>query len=581
MRMKSLLVAALLMSMAGLLPLFPSPASASSTSPTISGFSPANGPVGATVTISGTNLADATSVTFGQTPATVVLDKSTKVEVQVPSGATTNAITVETPGGSATSSSEFVVTTSLDGVVSLASNRRTHCALLSSGAVDCWGFGDDGELGDGVFGNSSIGAPVVGIGGTGTLGGVVKLTSNTYTFCALLTSGRVDCWGRDDLGDGSFGQSAVPVAVLGVGGSGTLGNVVSLVSDRDGTAFCALLASGRVDCWGGGPELGDGSFEGGAVPVEVVGVGGSGILRNVASLAGSNSYSSFCALLISGGVDCWGYGNEGQLGDGVYYTVDQGDASSVPVAVVGVGGSGTLVGAVSLTANQVGYCALLSSGGVDCWGQGTNGQLGDGLFYRTGPYGSDVPVAVLGVGGTGTLGSVVRLTSNRSGTYCALLTSNGVDCWGDGYAGQLGDGLFYRAAPNGSAVPVAVLGVGGRGTLGGVVSLTGSDGGPSFCGLVTSGGVDCWGFGKEGELGDGIHYKTGNLGSAVPEAVVGVGGSGTLGGLESLDGDAQGFCSLLTLGAVDCWGAGYRGQIGDGIFKGTAVPVAVVTASIG
>jgi alpha-tubulin suppressor-like RCC1 family protein len=383
MRYKWLLVGTVVTSTAGFFPLFPCSASGSSPAPTISSFSPTPGPVGTAVTISGTTLANATNLSFGETAATAIADASTKIKVLVPSGATTSSSEGTTPGGSATSGSEFVSTNPLDGVVSLASNLRSHCALLSSGGVNCWGYGYNGELGDGVFGNSSTGAPVVGIGGTGTLGGVVSLASNAYNYCALLGSGKVDCWGADDLGDSKFEQSAVPVAVVGVGGTGTLRGVVHLVSDGDGTAFCALLASGRVDCWGGGPELGDGSFKSSAVPVKVVGVGGSGILVGVASLAGSDDYSSFCALLTSGGVDCWGYGNEGQLGNGVFYTIDQGDGSTFPVAVLGVDGSGTLSGVESLTGNQVGYCALLTSGGVDCWGQGTNGQLGDGLFYRT------------------------------------------------------------------------------------------------------------------------------------------------------------------------------------------------------
>ena len=118
---KSFVAAAVLTGTVGLFPLFSSPASASvsspspasSPSPTISRVSPTQGPVGTTVTISGTNLADATSVMFGQIAATVVLDQSTKVEVQVPTGATTSAIRVDAPAGSATSRSNFVVTTPL------------------------------------------------------------------------------------------------------------------------------------------------------------------------------------------------------------------------------------------------------------------------------------------------------------------------------------------------------------------------------------------------------------------------------------------------------------------------------------
>ncbi len=59
---------------------------------------------------------------------------------------------------------------------------------------------------------------------------------------------------------------------------------------------------------------------------------------------------------------------------------------------------------------------------------GYSGQLGDGIFYTTGNQGSDVPVAVLGVGGSGTLGGVASLANNTNGS-CGLLTSGGVDCW--------------------------------------------------------------------------------------------------------------------------------------------------------
>ena len=82
-------------------------------------------------------------------------------------------------------------------------------------------------------------------------------------------------------------------------------------------------------------------------------------------------------------------------------------------------------------------------------------------------------MAVLGVGGSGILGGVESLTGDRySGSYCALLTSNGVDCWGYGGSGELGDGVF---STDGSAVPVAVLGVDGSGTLGSAVSLASDD----------------------------------------------------------------------------------------------------------
>ena len=83
---------------------------------------------------------------------------------------------------------------------------------------------------------------------------------------------------------------------------------------------------------------------------------------------------------------------------------------------------------------------------MDCWGFGIGGQLGDGIFYTLSTIGSASPVQVVGVGGTGTLSAVAALAGEGGGigedsTYCALLTSGGVDCWGEGGAGELGNGM--------------------------------------------------------------------------------------------------------------------------------------------
>ncbi len=74
----------------------------------------------------------------------------------------------------------------------------------------------------------------------------------------------------------------------------------------------------------------------------------------------------------------------------------------------------------------------------------------------TGHDGSATPVAVEGVGGTGTLAEVTGLVDNIDGGYCALLTSGEVDCWALGESGELGNGTFYASSPYGSATPVEV-----------------------------------------------------------------------------------------------------------------------------
>ena len=78
--------------------------------PTITSFTPNSGLVGATVTITGTNLTGAT-VSFNGTAATTTAVSATSITCTVPTGATTGNIAVTTTGGTATSTSAFTVTT--------------------------------------------------------------------------------------------------------------------------------------------------------------------------------------------------------------------------------------------------------------------------------------------------------------------------------------------------------------------------------------------------------------------------------------------------------------------------------------
>ena len=73
---------------------------------------PTSGYVGVPVIILGTNLTDATSVTFNGTPAAFTVVSSSEITTAVPSGATTGPVKVQTPGGLLTSNVNFQVTPS-------------------------------------------------------------------------------------------------------------------------------------------------------------------------------------------------------------------------------------------------------------------------------------------------------------------------------------------------------------------------------------------------------------------------------------------------------------------------------------
>jgi N,N-dimethylformamidase beta subunit-like, C-terminal/IPT/TIG domain len=84
--------------------------------PTISGFSPASGPIGAAVTISGVDFTGTTRVTFNGTAATFTVPSDTTIQTVVPAGATTGPLAVTTPAGATTTSTSFSVAPTVNGL---------------------------------------------------------------------------------------------------------------------------------------------------------------------------------------------------------------------------------------------------------------------------------------------------------------------------------------------------------------------------------------------------------------------------------------------------------------------------------
>jgi alpha-tubulin suppressor-like RCC1 family protein len=304
----------------------------------------------------------------------------------------------------------------LSGVTALAGGYNHNCTLLSAGSVKCWGYNYFGQLGNGGS-NGQIHFEPVEVKG---LSGVTAIAGGDQHSCALLSTGKVKCWGFNyygQLGDGSHGQlPSEPVAVKGLSG------VTAIAAGAMHT--CALMNTGNVKCWGRNEDgqLGDGSIGNRYELVDVKGLSG------VMALAAGGEYT--CALLSTGSVKCWGHNGYGQLGDG-----SRADRQ-VPVEVKG------LSGVIALVGGYVHTCAAMSAGSVKCWGENELGQLGDGSRHN-----SNVPVDVKELSG------VTTLTGGRHHT-CALTSGGSVKCWGSNEYGQLGNGTM-----NDSNTPVDVSGI--------------------------------------------------------------------------------------------------------------------------
>jgi cysteine-rich repeat protein len=143
-----------------------------------------------------------------------------------------------------------------------------------------------------------------------------------------------------------------------------------------------------------------------------------------------------CVLLTGGDVRCWGQGIQGQLGYPGSFLI-QGNSvgdDEIPSIMGNVDVGGVVT---QLDAGGIHACALLNTGAVRCWGDGSVGALGYGNTNSIGD--NETPASA---GDLRLFSSVERLESG-GGFTCALgkLSDAGtVRCWGFGIFGRLGYG---------------------------------------------------------------------------------------------------------------------------------------------
>lgn len=396
-----------------------------------------------------------------------------------------------------------ILTNLTEGVDSIAMGSHHTCVLTEAGGVKCW--------------TADSSTPVVV---SGLTAGVIRITAGENHTCAMTVEGGVKCWGHNDsgqLGDGTTTSSIAPVDV-----SGLSTGAMSISAGRSHT--CAVAAGGGVWCWGANyhGQLGDGTQTNRQIPVTV-----NGLAAGMNAVAAGDQHT--CGLTSGGSVKCWGANGYGQLGDGTT------TSSNAPVNVTDMA-----TGVTAIIAGAYHTCAVMANGGVKCWGNNDNGQLGNGSTSD-----HSIPGDVNGL-------TASAITTGDDHT-CALTPGGGVKCWGRNDFGQVGDGTV-----NNRPVPVDVSGL----TTGAHGMCAGSS---HTCALMDGGGAKCWGHNNFGQLGNG----------ATDDASMPVSVSGLVEGVTAIAAGQSHTCVLTLAGGVKCWGNNFFGQLGDGSTIGHLNPVVV------
>jgi alpha-tubulin suppressor-like RCC1 family protein len=268
-----------------------------------------------------------------------------------------------------------------EAVTALAAGAAHTCAILQSGTAKCWGKNINGELGIGNRTNQRYPVDV-----QMTSGEFNTISAGNEHTCALTTAQTVKCWGKiEGVNEAFTGIKTAPIEILDVDEP-----VYQLAVGRDHT--CVLVRDGRVRCWG------DNSWG-------QLGNGGQSVINviQVANLIGAQAlfsgHGQSCVILLIGKMQCWGMNVQGQLGNG------NKNGYNIPVDVLGLTEQYVQIGisrnvvSVPVPNNENEWtsgsaCALSVGGGIKCWGNNTNGQLGTGNFAH-----SLVPVQVIGFEG--------------------------------------------------------------------------------------------------------------------------------------------------------------------------------------
>ena len=326
--------------------------------------------------------------------------------------------------------------------------------------------------------------------------------------------------------------------------SGTCQQCVTDISVGGGFT-CALRYDGTVWCSGynNEGELGNGSMGLAMSARSEARDSSNAVISDATALASGDGQT--CALRAGGAVWCWGENSDGQLGNN-----DAGTNYPTAQPVQYASNGAPLTAMKSLAVGGDVSCAVDGSSTAWCWGDNGDDQLGDGTTNSR-----DQAAQVLVAAAGAPFGNIAELAVGTSGAACARTTNNQIWCWGYNDYGQVGNGT-ESDAPS----PVHVFD-----------GISVSTGRHHTCAVGTDGKVWCWGGARMGRLGPGVDNNEDS-----PNPVLVSDGSAQLAG--ATKAVAAGLsCVVTSAKQAQCWGTNPHGQLGTGV--GVSNPTTVTYAN--
>lgn len=349
-----------------------------------------------------------------------------------------------------------------------------HACAIEGGKLWCWGGafvnGTYGVLGTGGVNSSTPKAvstsSVAGFDNDGASGDAVTAVDASYSFSCAVEGVEVYCWGNNAFSNLGLGASAPgvvnrPMRVVDTATPGF--QAASATSVQVGFYHACALASGSAYCWGFNNDGRLGNTTPATGVPTVVATGDFNSSNSNLTAIGLGNYFS-CGVQ-GGKLRCWGEGTYNQLGTG------NTNNAATPTNVAPAG-SFTNNGSVTSVAGGEKHTCAIQSGTLFCWGANADGQLGLG---NTTSSPTALPVAASVVPGFSNNGNVTFVSANSNQT-CAI-EGGVVYCWGNSMDGRLGLGLVYgnqtkpvkvfvSSAPAAPTISVMASGASGQLSLG-------------------------------------------------------------------------------------------------------------------